>query len=79
MSKANTAMGDIDAAASKQQVPGVYQPSAAKDVLAGKDIDEGHGGINQTVVVTDDAAKSTSSSTTSHDNSPFVFPWHGRF
>jgi hypothetical protein len=52
-------MLDIDASASLEQVPGVYQPSSKHDMLAGKDIDEGHGGINQTVQVTDGAASST--------------------
>jgi len=39
--------GDIDESASFQQVPNVYKPNAKNDVLAGKDIDEGHGGIPQ--------------------------------
>lgn len=52
-------MGDLDAAASSQQVPGVYKPSAKKDALAYKDVDEGHGGINDIVQATDGAASST--------------------
>ena len=49
MSKADKAMGDIDTMASEPQVPGVYKPGTARnDVLAGKDIDADHGGINST-------------------------------
>lgn len=55
--------GDLDAAASSQQVPGVYQPSAMKDAISFKDIDEGHGGVNQTVWPADGAAGSTTMST----------------
>lgn len=53
-------MGDIDASASLEQVPGVYKPSAKNDVLAGMDIDDNHGGVNDTKVVADDAASTTS-------------------
>ena len=49
VSKADRAMGDLDEASSNSQVSKVYQPSSNKDALAGKDIDEGHGGINSTV------------------------------
>ncbi len=42
-------MGDLDGSASYEQVSEVYQPSAKNDLLAGKDIDEGHGGVNQPV------------------------------
>lgn len=64
--KSNT-MGDIDESASLEQVPNVVKPPASKDILAGKDIDEGHGGINQTVRAVDGAASSTTRST--HDSS----------
>ena len=60
-------MGDIDAAASVAQVPGVYKPSAKHDVLSGKDIDEGHGGINDIVNAKDGAASSTTMTT--HESS----------
>ena len=73
------AQGSLDNASSLEQVKGVYQPQSKNDPLAYKDIDDGHGGINQTVVQTDGAASSTTMTTTSHDNSPFVMPWHGRF
>ena len=56
-------MGDIDASASLAQVSNVYKPSAAKDVLSGKDIDEGHGGINVIVQAQDGAAGSTTMTT----------------
>lgn len=55
--------GDQDEATSAQQVPGTYQPSSQKDPLSYKDIDEGHGGINQTVVQADGAAGSTTMTT----------------
>lgn len=48
--------GDIDKASSNAQVKNVYKPSAAKDKIAGKDIDEGHGGINVIAEVQDGAA-----------------------
>jgi hypothetical protein len=54
--------GDQDKAASDQQVTKVYKPSSQKDALSYKDIDEGHGGINQTVVQADGAAGATSAS-----------------
>lgn len=56
-------MGDIDAAASLEQVGNVVKPPASKDVLAGKDIDEGHGGINVIVNAKDGAAGSTTMTT----------------
>lgn len=52
--------GDLDEAASSQQVAKVYRPSSSKDALSYKDIDEGHGGINQTVVMKDGAASANS-------------------
>lgn len=52
-------MGDLDASASLEQVTKVYQPSSSKDPLSYKDIDEGHGGINDIVQATDGAASST--------------------
>lgn len=59
--------GDQDQGASAQQVPGVYQPSAENDADAGQDIDENHGGINQTVIQVDGAARTTTISM--HDSS----------
>ena len=59
--------GDIDAASSEPQVPGVYKPSAKNDMVVSRDIDEGHGGINQTVMCKDGAASSTTMST--HESS----------
>lgn len=56
-------MGDIDEAASLEQVSNVVHPPASKDVLSFKDIDEGHGGINQTVQAVDGAASSTTMTT----------------
>ena len=58
------AFGDIDAAASLEQVPGVYQPSAQNDKFAYKDIDAGHGGVNQPVK----AIQPASDSITVHDS-----------
>jgi hypothetical protein len=59
----NDTMGDIDASASLEQVANVYRPSSAKDLIAGKDIDEGHGGINQTRICKDGAASANTIST----------------
>lgn len=70
------AQGSLDNASSLQQVPGVVQPPANKDALSYKDIDEGHGGINQTAAV---AQINDVVGTHMHDNSSFVMPWHGRF
>lgn len=57
--------GDFDAATSSQQVPKVYKDPTppSKELLAGKDIDEGHGGINDIVRATDGAASSTTMTT----------------
>lgn len=73
------AQGSLDNASSLSQVPGVVRPPSGNDPLSYKDIDEGHGGMNQTSMQADGAAGTTTMTTTSHDNSPFVMPWHGRF
>jgi hypothetical protein len=74
MSKADIAMGGIDEASSNPQVSPVYKPMSGNDPLAYKDIDEGHGGINQTIAVPqiNDVV-----STHMHDNSDFVQLWNG--
>ncbi len=59
--------GDIDAASSEPQVPGVYKPSAKNDMVVSRDIDEGHGGINDIVQAKDGAASSTTMTT--HESS----------
>ena len=59
--------GDIDAASSEPQVPGVYKPAARLDMVVSRDIDEGHGGINDIVQAKDGAASSTTMST--HESS----------
>ncbi len=60
--------GDIDAASSNPQVSPVYQPSAKNDAVGNKSTNEGHGGINSTVNV---SQVNDVVSTTSHDNSSF--------
>ena len=54
---------DLDEAASSQQVKRVYKPSAKNDAEVSKDIDEGHGGVNQIVEAKDGAASSTTMAT----------------